>query len=213
MLLGGAIMIGMREKAQRSYNLFTQAQNLKRNGQYQAALRTYKQAYEAFPEDPDLQSTMYAMAKVYLLMGNYETAYNLFKDGLTQKLAQDDNRTARFYKNFMTGRIDSSNPEFTWFYKTVEDYTIFIGLTHYLIEDESGFLRVFRNDFNNHIQAVRGNSNGPISNQYFQTCFEKGWARTIATACESCDRCFDGFDFGHRETRKQEFLDVLKTIN
>ena len=204
-------------KAQNSKLLFDQAVELKRKGQYTAALMLYKQAYNAFPNDPDLQSTMYAMAKIYLLLGDYEKACTLFQDGLTQKLAQHDERTAKFYKKYLEsqcyGGMSESDPDFSWFHQLTADYSIFIGLSHYLLENNGAeLLSRYRNDFNNHIMSVAGKTAAPPSQGYLRTCYDYGWIRVLAIASESYNRCFDKIDFGHVQKRKQEFLDILKTI-
>ena len=204
-------------KAQNSKLLFDQAVELKRKGQYAAALMLYKQAYNTFPDDPDVQSTMYAMAKIYLLTGDYEKACTLFQDGLTMKLAQTDERTGRFYqKNVMSefsGGLSESDPDYQWFHKLTADYSIFIGLSHYLLENDGyELLSRYRYDFNNHMQSVAGKSAPQPSADYLRTCYDYGWSRVIAIASESYNRCFDKIDFGHVQKRKQEFLDILETI-
>ncbi len=131
-------------KAQNSKLLFDQAVGLKRRGQYTAALMIYKQAYNVFPDDPDVQSTMYAMAKLYLLKGDYEKACTLFQDGLTMKLAQDDDRTARFYQKYLmsqySGGLSESDPDYVWFQRLTADYSIFLGLSHYMLENNGAEL-------------------------------------------------------------------------
>lgn len=204
-------------KAQNSKLLFDQAVELKRKGQYAAALTLYKSAYESYPDDPDVQSTMYAMAKIYLLTGDYEKACTLFQDGLTMKLAQTDERTGRFYqKNVMSefsGGLSESDPDYQWFHKLTADYSIFIGLSHYLLENDGyELLSRYRYDFNNHMQSVAGKSAPQPSADYLRTCYDYGWSRVIAIASESYNRCFDKIDFGHVQKRKQEFLDILETI-
>ena len=209
--------LSLRDRAQKSQQIFYQAQEQKRNGQYQLALKTYKQAYEEFPEDQDLQSTMYAMAKIYLLLGDYEKACSLFQAGLTQKLAQHDERTAKFYKKCMEGQyygsMSESDSDFAWFQQLTADYSIFIGLSHYLLENNGAeLLSRYRNDFNNHIMSVAGKSAAPPSQEYIRTCYDYGWSRVMAIASESYNRCFDKIDLGYVQRRKQEFLDILKTI-
>ena len=209
--------VSVRERAQKSQQLFNRATEQKRQGQYQLALKTYKQAYEVFPEDQDLQSTMYAMAKVYLLIGDYEKACALFQDGLTQKLFKDDERVARFYNKYLMekyrGTISESDPEYVWFKKMTADYSIFIGLTHYLLENNGAeLLDQYRYDFINHIKSVAGKPAEPPSREYLVTCYEYGWTRVLAIASESFNRCFDKIDLGYVQKRKQEFLDILKTI-
>lgn len=199
-------------KAQNSKLLFDQAVELKRKGQYQASLMLYKQAYNVFPDDPDVQSTMYAMAKIYLLIGDYEKACALFQDGLTMKLAQNRERTGKFYQkyviNFFTGDLSESNPEYVWFRNLTADYSIFIGLSHYLLENEGAeLLSQYRYDFINHIQSVAGKPAAMPSREYLQTCYEHGWERVILIASEFKDSSLD-----HVQERKQEFLDILKTI-
>ena len=211
---------GLQDKyiqAQNSKLLFDQAVELKRKGQYTAALMLYKQAYNVFPDDPDVQSTMYAMAKLYLLLGDYEKACTLFQDGLTQKLARHDEHTARFYKKYMEsqcyGGMSESDPDFSWFQQLTADYSIFIGLSHYLLENNGAeLLSRYRNDFNNHIMSVAGKTAAPPSRGYLRTCYDYGWIRVLAIASESYNRCFDKIDFGHVQKRKQEFLDILETI-
>ena len=199
-------------KAQNSKLLFDQAVELKRKGQYQASLMLYKQAYNIFPDDPDVQSTMYAMAKIYLLIGDYEKACALFQDGLTMKLAQNRERTGKFYQKYVmtkfTGGLSESDPEYVWFRNLTADYSIFIGLSHYLLENEGAeLLSQYRYDFNNHMQSVAGKSAAMPSREYLQTCYEHGWERVILIASEFKDSSLD-----HVQERKQEFLDILKTI-
>ena len=207
----------LRERAQNSKLLFDQAVELKRKGQYTSALMLYKKAYNVFPEDQDLQSTMYAMAKIYLLLGDYEKACSLFQAGLTQKLAQHDERTAKFYKKCMEGQyygsMSESDSDFAWFQQLTADYSIFIGLSHYLLENNGAeLLSRYRNDFNNHIMSVAGKSAAPPSQEYIRTCYDYGWSRVMAIASESYNRCFDKIDLGYVQRRKQEFLDILETI-
>ena len=207
----------LREKAQQSQIYFNKAVDQKRYGNYRDALKLYKQAYEIFPDDPDLQSTMYAMAKVYLLLGDYEKACTLFQDGLTQKLAQNDEHSARFYQKYImsqySGGLSGSDPDYVWFNKQTADYSIFIGLSHYLLEGNGAeLLKRFGYDFNNHMQSVAGNAAVQPSVEYIRTCYDYGWSRVIAIASESYNRCFDKIDFGHVQKRKQEFLDILETI-
>ena len=209
--------VSVRERAQKSQQLFNRAKEQKRQGQYQAALITYKQAYEAYPDDPDVQSTMYAMAKVYLLIGDYEKSCALFQDGLTMKLAQTDERVARFYKKYLqdkfTGNLNESDSEFVWFKNLTADYSIFIGLTHYLLENNGAeLLDQYRYDFINHIKSVAGKSAEPPSREYLVTCYEYGWTRVLAIASESSDRWVLNIDVGYVQKRKQEFLDILDTI-
>lgn len=210
-------VLSLRERAKKSQLLFNQANEQKRSGQYQSALSTYKQAYEIFPEDQDVQSTMYAMAKVYLLIGDYEKSCALFQDGLTMKLVQTDERVARFYKKYLqdkfTGNLNESDPEFVWFKKLTADYSIFIGLTHYLLENNGAeLLDQYRYDFINHIKSVAGKPAEPPSREYLVTCYEYGWPRVLAIASESSDRWVLNIDVGHVQKRKQEFLDILETI-
>lgn len=205
------------EKAQSSKHLFDKALEYKRNEQYQAALKTYKQAYEAYPDDPDVQSTMYAMAKIYLLIGDYEKACALFQDGLTMKLAQNRDRTGKFYQKYVmtkfTGGLSESDPEYVWFRNLTADYSIFIGLSHYLLENDGAeLLSQYRNDFNNHMQSVAGKPAARPSAEYLQTCYEYGWVRVILIASEFKDSSLSGIYIDHVQERKQEFLDILKTI-
>ena len=211
---------GLQDKyitAQNSKLLFDQAVELKRKGQYAAALMIYKQAYNVFPDDPDIQSTMYAMAKIYLLIGDYEKACTLFQDGLTMKLAQTDERTGRFYQKYVmsefSGGLSESDPDYQWFQKLTADYSIFIGLSHYLLENDGyELLSRYRYDFNNHMQSVAGKPVPQPSVDYLRTCYDYGWSRVIAIASESYNRCFDKIDLGYVQKRKQEFLDILETI-
>ena len=205
------------EKASTSLRLFDKAKEAKRNGDYREALKLYKQAYEEFPEDQDLQSTMYAMAKVYLLIGDYEKSCSLFQAGLTQKLFKFDERVGRFYKEYLfakySGEVAESGPEYVWFRNLTADYSIFIGLTHYLLENNGAeLLSRYRNDFNNHMQSVAGKTAAAPSQEYIRTCYDYGWIRVMAIASESYNRCFDKIDLGYVQRRKQEFLDILKTI-
>ncbi|MCR5723303.1 MAG: tetratricopeptide repeat protein [Lachnospiraceae bacterium] len=209
--------LSLRDRAQKSQQLFYQAQEQKRNGQYQLALKTYKQAYEIFPEDQDLQSTMYAMAKIYLLLGDYEKACTLFQDGLTQKLAQHDERTAKFYKNYMEsqcyGGMSEADPDYIWLNDLTADYAIFIGLTHLMLENNGAALLLeYKTDFDNHIKSVAGKKAAQPSWSYLKTCYNYGWSRVIGIASESYNRCFDKIDLGYVQRRKQEFLDILETI-
>lgn len=209
--------LSLRERAQKSKLLFDQAVELKRKGQYTAALMIYKQAYNVFPDDPDIQSTMYAMAKIYLLIGDYEKSCSLFQAGLTQKLYKFDERVGRFYKTYLfnqySGTLSESDPEYVWFRNLTADYSIFIGLTHYLLENNGAeLLSRYRNDFINHIMSVAGKTAAPPSQGYLRTCYDYGWIRVLAIASESYNRCFDKIDFGHVQKRKQEFLDILQTI-
>ena len=204
-------------KAQNSKLLFDQAVELKRKGQYQASLMLYKQAYNIFPDDPDVQSTMYAMAKIYLLIGDYEKACALFQDGLTMKLAQNRERTGKFYQKYVmtkfTGGLSESDPEYIWFRNLTADYSIFIGLSHYLLENEGvELLSQYRYDFNNHMQSLAGKSAAMPSREYLQTCYEYGWVRVILIASEFKDSSLSGIYIDHVQERKQEFLDILKTI-
>ena len=204
-------------KAQNSKLLFDQAVELKRKGQYQASLMLYKQAYNIFPDDPDVQSTMYAMAKIYLLIGDYEKACALFQDGLTMKLAQNRERTGKFYQKYVmtkfSGGLSESDPEYVWFRNLTADYSIFIGLSHYLLENEGAeLLSQYRYDFNNHMQSVAGKSAAMPSREYLQTCYEYGWVRVILIASEFKDSSLSGIYIDHVQERKQEFLDILKTI-
>ena len=204
-------------KAQNSKLLFDQAIELKRKGQYTAALMLYKQAYNAFPDDPDLQSTMYAMAKIYLLLGDYEKACTLFQDGLTQKLAQHDERTAKFYKKYLEsqyyGGMSETDPDYIWFNDLTADYSIFIGLTHLMLENNGAALLIeYKTDFDNHIKSVAGKKAAQPSWSYLKTCHNYGWSRVLAIASESYNRCFDKIDLGYVQKRKQEFLDILETI-
>ena len=204
-------------KAQNSKLLFDQAVELKRKGQYQASLMLYKQAYNVFPDDPDVQSTMYAMAKIYLLIGDYEKACALFQDGLTMKLAQNRERTGKFYQKYVmtkfSGGLSESDPEYVWFRNLTADYSIFIGLSHYLLENEGAeLLSQYRYDFNNHMQSVAGKSAAMPSREYLQTCYEYGWVRVILIASEFMDRGIPEINIDHVQERKQEFLDILKTI-
>lgn len=204
-------------KAQNSKLLFDNAVELKRKGQYTAALTLYKSAYESYPDDPDVQSTMYAMAKIYLLTGDYEKACALFQDGLTMKLAQTDERTGRFYQKYVmsefSGGLSESDPDYQWFQKLTADYSIFIGLSHYLLENDGyELLSRYRYDFNNHMQSVAGKPVPQPSVDYLRTCYDYGWSRVIAIASESYNRCFDKIDLGYVQKRKQEFLNIIKTI-
>ena len=204
-------------KAQNSKLLFDQAVELKRKGQYTAALMLYKQAYNAFPDDPDLQSTMYAMAKIYLLLGDYEKACTLFQDGLTQKLAQHDERTAKFSKKYLEsqyyGGMSETDPDYIWFNDLTADYSIFIGLTHLMLENNGAALLIeYKTDFDNHIKSVAGKKAAQPSWSYLKTCHNYGWSRVLAIASESYNRCFDKIDLGYVQNRKQEFLDILETI-
>jgi len=209
--------LSLRERAQKSQLLFNKAKEQKRNGEYKSALRTYKQAYDVFPEDQDVQSTMYAMAKVYLLIGDYEKACALFQDGLTMKLAQNRERTGKFYQKYVmtkfSGGLSESDPEYVWFRNLTADYSIFIGLSHYLLENEGAeLLSQYRYDFNNHMQSVAGKSAAMPSREYLQTCYEYGWVRVILIASEFMDRGIPEINIDHVQERKQEFLDILKTI-
>lgn len=205
-------------KAQNSKLLFDQAVELKRKGQYVAALTLYKSAYESYPDDPDVQSTMYAMAKIYLLIGDYEKACALFQDGLTMKLAQVGERTGRFYQKYVmnrfSGGLSESDPDYQWFQNLTADYSIFIGLSHYLLENEGAeLLSQYRYDFNNHMQSVAGKPANRPSAEYLQTCYEYGWVRVILIAGEFADRGLPKeITIDHVQERKQEFLDILKTI-
>ena len=204
-------------KAQNSKLLFDKAVELKRKGQYTAALTLYKSAYESYPDDPDVQSTMYAMAKIYLLIGDYEKACALFQDGLTMKLSQAGERTGRFYQKYVmnrfSGGLSESDPDYQWFQNLTADYSIFIGLSHYLLENDGAeLLSRYRYDFNNHMQSVAGKPANRPSAEYLQTCYEYGWVRVILIASEFADRGLSDIYIDHVKERKQEFLDILKTI-
>ena len=205
------------KKASISLAYFNKAKEMKRNGNYYEALRFYKRAYKAFPEDSDLQSTIYAMAKVYLILGDYEKSCTLFQDGLTQLLAQHDQRTSDFYDYYLNSRFKGTfneyDPRYIEFRRTTDEYSIFIGLTHFmLIDNGRSFLMEFQSDFDEHIKEVSGRGTGAISKEYFDECFQNGWPRTLIIASESMDRCFYKMDSGKVQKRKQEFLDILDTI-
>lgn len=57
-----------------SSQLFSEALQAKRNGNYIKALTLYKKSILVYPDDPDLRNTFYSMAKVFYLLGEYQVS-------------------------------------------------------------------------------------------------------------------------------------------
>lgn len=80
-----------KDNPQLSFELFQKALQEKRNGNYNNALVLYKQSIYAYLNDPQLQNTFYAMAKVFYLDKQYSNSIHCYDIYLSLLLAKNTN--------------------------------------------------------------------------------------------------------------------------
>ncbi len=196
------------EMATRSRELQDQAYELRNKRQYPLALKKYKEAYKAYPDNPYIYNIIKEMAETLIVMGDYETSLVLSKVGLRKKLYKEIDRLARFYDDYLLNRTGSRNPESGWFYNATVDFIDLIGLNVNLIEKGSFFIDLYYKDFNDFINSILGEDFDPISDDFLEALYREGNRLALDVASE----LFHRYIRNDRDREEEMFFNLLDDL-